>query len=967
MLSPAMSGKPAGNLGISSYALEVNQALLKEDDDLLRQTFLSVFREHHPQLANKVDVIFALAQAWCMSESDSDFEMLEKRLEALTPDESILVSSAFSQLLNLHNVTEESITARVEKAARLGEVEQATRSTNKSLQRLVSKKGIKPDEIYAALCKQTVDLVFTAHPTQATRQSMLKKYGAIRHAMDRLHNTRLSNYERLECLDEIRSQIQGAWRTDEIRRRKPSPQDESRQGLTYFHETIYAGLPVFLRRIDTALKNIGQPMLPLDAKLFSFGAWMGGDRDGNPFVTPDTTRDVVIGARLSAVTLIAEQVEKLMFELSMWRASPELKERARRGQATHAASTEGEFLETKKNTYDVVFMSSNEPYRLVISQVRARLQRTKDVLHHCLEHPSVNVAEALENDPEVYCDETELLATLQLCYDSLVSTGDVHIANSHLLDVMRQARTFGLFLCKLDIRQESVKHTGAIDAITTYLGLGSYKEWDEEQRMKFLINELTGKRPLLPPDLPMSAEVADVIGTFRMLAQLPTDSLGAYIISMSHTASDVLAVVLLQKECGVTPMLRVAPLFETLDDLNYAETAMRQLYSNDWYFKHINGQQECMIGYSDSGKDAGRLAAAWGLYEVQEKLTKVAEEFGVHMTLFHGRGGTVGRGGGPAHLAVLSQPPGTIQGTIRVTVQGEVVEQQFGEKESAFHTMDLYTSAVLEATLAPTDPPPQLWRDTLNEMAGTSCAAYRAVVLEDDRFVPYFMAITPVNELGRMNIGSRPAKRRAHGSIDTLRAIPWIFAWTQVRFHLPVWLGVGEALSDVIKQGKLELLQDMYANWMFFRVTLDMLEMVFAKADPRVVNMYERALVDPQLHGLGGSLLKKFEEAEHALLTVMKHSRLLSSSSTAFLQQKLQLRAPYVAPLNILQVSCLKTLRAIEAGQPIEEVVPDNYQPSEKALALMSRGDAQHPFVAGIEDTMIITMKGIAAGMQNTG
>ncbi|KAL4856631.1 Phosphoenolpyruvate carboxylase 1 [Chlorella vulgaris] len=925
------------------------------------------------QLANKVDVIFALAQAWCMSESDSDFEMLEKRLDALTPDESILVSSAFSQLLNLHNVTEESITARVEKAARLGEVEQATRSTNKSLQRLVNVKGLKPEDIYGALCKQTVGLVFTAHPTQATRQSLLKKYGEIRHAMDRLHNTRLSNYERLECLDEIRSQVQGAWRTDEIRRRKPSPQDESREGLTYFHETIYSGLPVFLRRIDTALKNIGQPMLPLDAKLFSFGAWMGGDRDGNPFVTPDTTRDVVIGARLSAATLLTEQVEKLMYELSMWRATPELKARscleaarAQQVQARHAA--EGEFLETKKNTYDVVFMSINEPYRLVLSDVRARLQRTKDVLHHCLEHASVNVAEALEADPEAYRDETELLATLHMCYDSLISSGDIHIANSHLLDVLRQVRTFGLYLCKLDIRQESVKHTEAIDAITSYLGLGSYKDWNEEQRMDFLLNELTGKRPLLPPDLPMTPEVADVIGTFRMLAQLPNDSLGAYIISMSHTASDVLAVVLMQKECGMTPMLQVVPLFETLDDLNYAETAMRQLFANPWYFAHINGHQECMIGYSDSGKDAGRLAAAWGLYEVQERLTQVADEFGVHMTLFHGRGGTVGRGGAPAHLAVLSQPPGTIRGTIRVTVQGEVMEQQFGEQESAFHTMDLYTSAVLEATLAPTEQPPKEWRQTMAEMARTSCDAYRAVVREDSRFVNFFHSITPVNELGRMNIGSRPAKRRSHGSIDTLRAIPWIFAWTQVRFHLPVWLGVGEALNFMINAGKLELLQDMFTNWMFFRVTFDMLEMVFAKADPRVVKMYEKALVvEPGLHGFGDELLTKFHDTEQSMLTVMKHSRLLSSSSTAFLQQKLQLRAPYVAPLNILQVSCLKTLRAIEAGKNVDELVPADYKPSEKALALMSRGASKHPFVAGIEDTLIITMKGIASGLKNTG
>ena len=901
-----------------------------------------------------------------MSESAADFELLEQRLEALTPDERILVASAFSQLLNLHNLTEEIVTARLEKAQRVGDAEQSTRSTNKSLQRLVEVNKVAPEDIFTALCNQNVELVFTAHPTQAMRQSLLKKYSKIRAEMDKLHNTRMSPYERLECLEEIRSQIQAAWRTDEIRRRKPTPEDESRQGLTYFHETIFHGLPVFLRRIDTALANIGQPRLPLDATPFTFGSWMGGDRDGNPNVTAHTTRDVVIGARLSAVTLLTEQIERLMYELSAWRATPDVHERAAVVQ-DRLHTSDGTYVTTKKNAYDVVFMSSNEPYRMVMSDVRDRLNATKEVLLHASQHHGVRLTEALETDPMAYTDSEELLGALRACRDSLLACGDDSMANSKILDVIRQAQTFGLHLCRLDIRQESVRHTEAIDTITTYLGLGSYKEWDEDKRIEFMLKELGGQRPLLPPNMPMSDEVAEVVRTFRMLSELPVDSLGAYIISMAHTASDVLAVVLLQKECGITNPLRVVPLFETLDDLEYAETAMRQLFSNAWYHDHIGGKQECMIGYSDSGKDAGRVAAAWGLYEVQERLVKVADEFGIHLTLFHGRGGTVGRGGAPAHLAVLSQPPGTIRGTIRVTVQGEVVEQQFGEKEIAFRTMDLYTGAVLEATLAPTIQPTQLWRDTMEEMSKVSCEAYREVVRGDPRFVDFFQAVTPVNELGRMNIGSRPAKRSAAGSIDTLRAIPWIFAWTQIRFHLPVWLGVGEALAAVMSRGPegVELLQDMYQSWMFFRVMLDMLEMVFAKADHRIVTVYERHLVTPELAPLGEDLLRRFHDAEAALLRVMKHSGLLSSQSTAFLQQKLQLRAPYVAPLNILQVYCLKALREVAAGKSVDDVI-GKYIPDEGGMALMSRGEG-NPLLAAVEDTMVITMKGIAAGMQNTG
>ena len=301
---------------------------------------------------------------------------MEERLEALAPDERVLVASAFAHLLNLHNLTEEIVTAQFEKAQRIGEVEQSTRSTNKSIQWMIREQGIEPSQVFEALSTQNVELVFTAHPTQATRQSLLKKYSTIRSEMDKLHNTRMSKYEKIECLEEIRSQIEAAWRTDEIRRRKPTPEDESRQGLTYFHETIYNGLPFFLRRIDTALSNIGQPRLPLDATPFTFGSWMGGDRDGNPFVTPETTRNVVIGARLSAVELLIKNVEKLMFELSVWRASPELKSFAKeisdkQAKENLAATTTESFIEPeKKSVHEVTFSCVSEPFRVVLSEIR---------------------------------------------------------------------------------------------------------------------------------------------------------------------------------------------------------------------------------------------------------------------------------------------------------------------------------------------------------------------------------------------------------------------------------------------------------------------------------------------------------------------------------------------------------------------------------------------------------------------
>jgi phosphoenolpyruvate carboxylase len=378
--------------------------------------------------------------------------------------------------------------------------------------------------------------------------------------------------------------------------------------------------------------------------------------------------------------------------------------------------------------------------------MRDKLYMTRQVLHQCLVHPTANIKASL-NDMGAYMTVEELFDPLQKMYDSLIATGDESVANARLLDLIRQVGTFGLSMMKLDVRQESTRHSDVVDTITRYLNIGSYNEWNEEQRLEFLLKELQSKRPLFPPGMDKTPEVREVVNTLRVLSELPNDSLGAYVISMARTASDVLAVVLLQRECGIKDLLRVVPLFETLDDLTNAPGTIRTLLSNDWYRSHINGLQECMIGYSDSGKDAGRLAAAWALYEAQEKIVAVAKEFDVKIVLFHGRGGTVGRGGGPTHLAIRSQPAGTIQGSLRVTVQGEIIEQQFGEPEVCFSTLDRYTSAVLEARMDPPPAPKPEWCAMMHQLATTSCREYRGIVFQHKDFVPYFKSATPVDEV----------------------------------------------------------------------------------------------------------------------------------------------------------------------------------------------------------------------------
>jgi len=946
-----------------------SKKFLRQDESLLRSIFYQMLRSHNTNLANKTEVVFALSQAWCASKTQEDFEELEHYLCKLNPGESLMVASVFSNMLNLHNLSEDVLSSQTELAERIGEVSRETRSTDETFLRLIKEGKSDPngDAIYKQLCEQKVELVITAHPTQALRRSMLKKNAAIRKTLTALHDSvKMNKFEKTEHLDFIQANIEAAFRTDELNRKKPWPQDEMRHGLSYFQETIFEGAAKFLRRLDTALAGIGQPPLPLDHSVIGFGSWMGGDRDGNPFVTAECTRDVVILARTAAVDLYFQQIERLMFDLSMWRCNDAVAEYcdAKMRERSHILNDEHLAFERKRRNYSDFWrpVGRSQPYRMVLEDIRDALHDTRDALHTCLSG-NENVEEYLDSR-NAYANEQQILEPLLMIHKSLCDTGDQAIANARLKDLIRQITTFGLGLLKLDIRQEADRHADAMNEITTFVGLGSYKEWDEDKKIAFLLDELQSKRPLLPRCKDYSAEVKEVLSTFKAIAELPRSSLGNYVISMATSASDVLSVMLLQKEANVKKLLHVVPLFEKLGDLSEAPKTMRKLYSCKYFLDHINGQQECMLGYSDSGKDAGRLAAAYALYRAQVDLTEVSKEFGVSLTFFHGRGGTVGRGGGPLHLAIRSQPAGTVNGKLRITVQGEIIEHSFADQHVCFRTLDLYTSATLEHSLNPPPVPKQEWKDLMEELSVTSCEKFRAVVYKDPRFIKYFKSATPELEIGRMNIGSRPTKRKQSAGIESLRAIPWVFAWTQTRFGLPVWLGIGTALQEAVDKGKLEMLREMYQEWPFFQVTIDLVEMVLAKLDPLIAEYYEKRLVAEELKELGKELRAMFEETKILLLEVAGHDKLLTSPKTTGLQERISLRAPYMTPLNILQVIHLKNLREYdpEGSQNFKAKTPEILQ-----LLQLSGNPKRPPYLAAIEDAITITMKGIASGMQNTG
>jgi phosphoenolpyruvate carboxylase len=952
--------------------------VIEECDELLRTIFFAVVRETAgDKFLGQLKSVYEASEKFGSSHDPKDFDAMQAMLETMEVDESLQFASAYSNLLNLHNISEQVANAMEERHRRLDDIPRGPAKTTNGAIKGLLRAGKSTEEIYSALAVQHVDLVLTAHPTQALRRSMLKSFGIIREKLLQLQRFRLSRYERAEVLDEIRSKVASAWRTDEIRRTPPKPQDEMRAGLTYFQQTIWDGIPTFMRRVDTSLLANGCPRLPLDRSIVTFGSWMGGDRDGNPYVTASCTRDVVLLARVQGVNLLFQAIQRLIFDLSMWRCNDAVKALAKDILENSETDNFTIFEERKKRNYDDFWKAipEHEPYRVILAELRDKLYNTREALQRCIADNDVNID---MNDETIIRSKDELFAPLVVCYESLIEVGDAQIANAYLLDVIRQVQCFGLGLVKLDIRQESDRHAEALDAVTRYIGLGSYLEWSEEQKIEFLTRELESKRPLLPSDLECSDDVREVLDTCKMIAHLQQTcpgALGTYVISMATSASDVLAVVLLQRECGCRKqdLLRVAPLFERLDDLNDAPRVLRQLFSVKWYHDHIAGFQEVMIGYSDSGKDAGRMAAAWALYDGQERVVAAGKEFDVALTLFHGRGGTVGRGGGPAHIAMLSQPPGTVNGSIRVTVQGEVIETDFGEKENCFHTLDLYTASVLEHTLNPPAHPRDEWRRVMDRMSEYSCAHYRKTVFETPDFVGYFAQATPGAELGSLNIGSRPAKRKPNAGVTALRAIPWIFAWTQSRFHLPVWLGISTSFRRLIDEGELETLRDMYKSWPFFEVTIDLVEMVLAKADPVVVAYYERALVDPKLHDFGASLRGELQESIDCILAVSEHIGLLAKPEKVEaneavqvhkkLAHKLHKRSLYITPLNVCQVRYLIAARALE-----NEEDGDKLSMQKVKITLLEGYPFQdYNYKGAVNDVLKITMKGIAAGMQNTG
>ena len=841
----------------------------------------------------KVRHIRELAKASRIDE-EGDYTALASVLHDLSDEELLPIARAFNHFLNLANIVDQHHAVSRELD---GEVS-ATQTLEATFDDL-SNAGYSPQEIERVLKELKIELVLTAHPTEITRRSLITKHAEIDGILSQLelsgHTQREANYYKRR-LAELISQI---WHTGDFRETRPSPVDEAKWGFAVVENSLWDAVPNFMRRLEKTSIGATQQTLSLHYAPITFAFWMGGDRDGNPNVTAKVTREVLLLGRWKAADLYLRDVQRLIDELSMSACNTRLRELAR---------------------------GEREPYRFVLRALRARLRESIAAVEAQLNGLEMPSAEAIT-------DVDELWSPLEACYQSLCESGMANIANSKLRDLLHRVKAFGVNLVKFDVRQVSDRHTEVMSELTQYLGLGDYGEWCEEERQAFLLQELENKRPLIPLAWQPTSDVVEVLDTCREMALHAQEAFGIYIISMARAPSDILLVKLLLRSCGCTAPIPVAPLFETLKDLDNASSVIASLAQMPVYRTLTSSSQTVMIGYSDSAKDAGVIAAGWAQYRAQESLLSLCEESGISLTLVHGRGGTVGRGGAPAHAALLSQPPGSLKHGLRETEQGETIRAKLGMSAIAIKSLALYTSAILRANLDEPPVPIPAWRETMDRLAERSCQEYRSIVKENENFVDWFRAATPETELAKLPLSSRPARRKQGGGIESLRAIPWIFAWSQNRLMLPAWLGAGAAIQEVIDDGGKEVLEEMCKSWQFFSTRISMLEMVFAKADANISAYYDSVLASSEHRSLGRALREQLASDIDTILGIRNTDKLMTNLPQ--IRASVDFRNAYVDPLNLLQAELLKRNRSRDDGC--------------------------------LDQAIMVTIAGISAGLRNTG
>jgi phosphoenolpyruvate carboxylase len=873
-------------------------------------------------------------------------DKLMKRIEGLDPQTLSEVIRAFTIYFGLLSTAEE-VNAYLERMDRISAGGPLWPGSFDHTVRQFKADGVSPEHFQSLLEHLVYLPVFTAHPTEAKRRTILETFRRIFLSAQDLHKRRLNEEELEEKLQAILTQIQILWKTDEVRVHKPQVTDEVRQGLYFFRESLFEAVPQVYRNLEKAVKRVyGADVSMRVPSFIHFGSWIGGDRDGNPFVKPETTE---LAVRMHCQLVLQEYLERVAVLRRMLSHSDSL------------CQPSPQFLDSldADEDYWVDTMGQSlrryvhEPYRRKLAIVRHRLEADLDRVRARIEgeHGERSLG---------YDSPADFLADLYLIRDSLISHGDANAADGSLQDLIRLAESFGFHLVHLDIRQESSRHTQAVaELFARQPGAPYYRGFTEEQKLVALAEAIAHPHPFhidkatLTPDTRETLEVLEVMA--RMRAEISPEVFGEYVISMTHTASHVMEVMLLARLAGLAGRdhhgwfceIRVSPLFETIDDLSRIDAVMTTLLDNATYgalLKASGNRQDVMLGYSDSCKDGGILASSWKLYEAQKKVIGLADDRGVACRLFHGRGGTVGRGGGPTHEAILAQPVDTVHGQIKFTEQGEVLSYRYANPETARYELTMGVSGLIKASRCLIEEPAQDRKDfvgILDELARYGEESYRQLVRETQGLLEYFYEVTPLDAIALLNIGSRPSHRKkVDRSLESIRAIPWVFGWAQSRHTLPAWYSVGRAIerwraNDLERLAKL---QKMYQDWPFFRALLSNTQMALFKAEMRIAREYVRLAHDRRgAERIYRIIAGEYERTVTQVLNVAGLHAVMEE--TPELQLSLARRNLYLDPLNHIQVFLLERYRGEK-------------NPDEREQWL---------------DPLLRSINAIAAGMRNTG
>jgi len=856
----------------------------------------------------------------------------------LTVSEAARMAMAFTVYFELVNLAEETHRVRLLRQRRHAQYTTSgappMRESIGAALRELKARNVPPEMVQTLLDKLSIELVFTAHPTEAKRRTMLNK---LQRLAQRLHNPEALIEDEITGIANPRAlerEITSLWLTDRSRTARPEVTDEVLTGLWYFDTTLWQAVPLLQDELERALAGT-YPMVKAPTRWISFGSWMGGDRDGNPNVTPAVTARTLMLHRRLALHKVQNSLRELSRQLSISSRldgiSPEL---AKRLQFEEQLDPHVRALYERY---------PHEPYRLVLAGMRARLLEAEKA-----EKPQWLLQPEAGDGSASALKTAEVAELLDLIGGSLSTHRAALLAEGELHRLRQQVALFGLSVARLDVRQHSGRHESAMKEILRALHLAAdYSALSEEERLAVLLKVLAQPAPKLPDDF--TPETGDVIGSLRVLKRaielFGEEAAGIYVISMTHDLSDIIEILVFQHLVGVS--LDIAPLFETLGDLEAAPGILDQMFDCEPYRNHLRARrdhQRIMLGYSDSNKDCGYLTANWALFQAQETISAVCKKRGLGLTLFHGRGGSIARGGGPAAKAILAQPCGCYDAKIRVTEQGEVLSTRYHDPDLAFRIIEQMAYGVLLGAEAAQKEArvPEAWRAAMTEMSELAFRAYEALVRKDPEFIEFWRTATPIEEISGLKLGSRPTFRKATKSVEDLRAIPWVFSWMQSRFVFPGWYGLGSALDQFAAKGpeQAALLRAMYQEWMFFKATIDNAQLTLLKADMRIASHYALLVPDESIRvRIFNAIAGEFSRTERAILAITGQKTLLEREPV--LAKSVQLRNPYIDPLNYIQVEMIRRLRGLENKASVE------------ADALRAVID--------------LTINGVSGGLKNTG